>query len=204
MVADDLLAPERTVKNDLGSRGVGCLGCSGLILHGRSAWRSVRMQCQIVRYAPGGARYQPTPPCAWRIDWECRAGRCLGYRARVHIIGLDHVQVAAPIGSESAARRFYGGLLGLGELEKPGALRNRGGVWFACGDHQLHVGVTKDFSPARKAHPALRVRLTDLDLIAERLTGAGSTVQWDDAIPGTRRFYTADPWGNRIELIGAN
>jgi hypothetical protein len=26
-------------------------------------------------------------------------------------------------------------------------------------------------------------------------------VQWDDAIPGTRRFYTADPWGNRIELV---
>jgi hypothetical protein len=28
-------------------------------------------------------------------------------------------------------------------------------------------------------------------------------VQWDDAIPGTRRFYTTDPWGNRIELVGA-
>jgi catechol-2,3-dioxygenase len=122
----------------------------------------------------------------------------------VQIIGLDHVQVAAPIGSESAARRFYGGLLGLSELEKPKALRDRGGVWFACGAHQLHVGVTQDFSPATKAHPALRVRLTDLDQIAEQLTAAGSTVQWDNAIPDTRRFYTADPWGNRIELIGAN
>lgn len=122
----------------------------------------------------------------------------------MQIIGLDHVQVAAPIGSESAARRFYGGLLGLFELEKPEALRDRGGVWFACGAHQLHVGVTGDFSPATKAHPALRVRLTDLDLIAEQLTAAGSMVQWDNAIPGTRRFYTADPWGNRIELIGAS
>lgn len=120
------------------------------------------------------------------------------------IIGLDHVQVAAPIGSESAARRFYGGLLGLTELEKPEALRSRGGVWFACGAHQLHVGVTQEFSPATKAHPALRVRLTDLDPIAEQLTAAGSPVQWDNAIPDTRRFYTADPWGNRIELIGAN
>lgn len=123
---------------------------------------------------------------------------------RVQIIGLDHVQVAAPIGSESAARRFYGGLLGLSELEKPEALRDRGGIWFACGAGQLHVGVTQDFSPATKAHPALRVRLTDLDLVAERLTTAGSKVQWDDAIPDTRRFYTADPWGNRIELIGAS
>ena len=122
----------------------------------------------------------------------------------MQIIGLDHVQVAAPIGSESDARRFYGTLLGLSELEKPGALHDRGGVWFACGSHQLHVGVTHDFSPATKAHPALLVHPPDLDLIAQRLTEAGSPVQWDDAIPDTRRLYTADPWGNRIELVGAN
>jgi hypothetical protein len=41
----------------------------------------------------------------------------------VQIIGLDHVQVAAPVGSESEARRFYGRLLGLSELEKPEALQ---------------------------------------------------------------------------------
>jgi catechol 2,3-dioxygenase-like lactoylglutathione lyase family enzyme len=129
-------------------------------------------------------------------------GLSLAIVRRVEIVGLDHVQVAAPIGGESEARRFYGGLLGLSELEKPEALRGRGGVWFVCGDHQLHVGVTEDFSPATKAHPALRVRLADLDLIAERLAVSGSSVQWDDVIPDRRRFYTADPWGNRIELIG--
>jgi len=95
-------------------------------------------------------------------------------------------------------------LLGLPELKKPEALKDRGGVWFACGSHQLHIGVTDDFSPAKKAHPALRVRPTELDLIAERLTAGGSTVHWDNAIPDTRRFYTADPWGNRIELVGAS
>jgi hypothetical protein len=61
--------------------------------------------------------------------------------------------------------------------------------------------VIDGFSPATKAHPALRVSRADLDLIAERLSAAGSAVQWDDAIPNTRRFYTADPWGNRIELL---
>jgi extradiol dioxygenase family protein len=126
----------------------------------------------------------------------------LGYGARVQIVGLDHVQVAAPIGSESAARQFYGGLLGLHEMEKPEALHARGGVWFACGVHQLHVGVTRDFSPATKAHPALQVRLADLDQLARRLTAAGIAVHWDEVIPDTRRFYVADPWGNRIELIG--
>jgi catechol 2,3-dioxygenase-like lactoylglutathione lyase family enzyme len=121
----------------------------------------------------------------------------------VSIIGLDHVQVAAPVGSEAEAREFYGGTLGLAELEKPEALRGRGGVWFACGAHQLHVGVTGSFSPATKAHPAIRVDLADLGPIAERLVAAGSSVQWDEAIPGIRRFYVSDPWGNRIELTGA-
>jgi hypothetical protein len=75
-------------------------------------------------------------------------------------------------------------------------------VWFACGDRQLHVGIAEPFAPATKAHPALLVRLADLDRLAERLEAGGCRVQWDDAIPGTRRFYTADPWGNRIELVG--
>jgi catechol 2,3-dioxygenase-like lactoylglutathione lyase family enzyme len=118
----------------------------------------------------------------------------------VEIIGLDHVQVAAPSGGEEDARRFYGGLLGLAELEKPKALRGRDGVWFACGDHQLHVGVAEDFSPATKAHPALLVRPADLDPLAERLEAASCAVHWDSAISGVRRFYTADPWDNRIEL----
>ena len=71
---------------------------------------------------------------------------------------LDHVQVAAPPGCEPEARRFYGQLLGLVELEKPAPLRARGGVWFALGGGaQLHIGVEDPFAPARKAHPALRV-----------------------------------------------
>jgi predicted enzyme related to lactoylglutathione lyase len=132
-------------------------------------------------------------------------GRPAGdHQASAPIIGLDHAQVAAPVGSEGEARAFYGELIGLPEIEKPEALRARGGVWFTCGAQQLHVGVADDFSPATKAHPALLVRRRDLDSVAERLAAAGRIVQWDDAIPGTRRFYTADPWGNRIELLAAD
>jgi catechol 2,3-dioxygenase-like lactoylglutathione lyase family enzyme len=117
-------------------------------------------------------------------------------------IGLDHVQVAAPAGSEDEARRFYGELLGMAEVRKPDALHARGGVWFAGGGHQLHVGIAEPFAPATKAHPALLVRLSELDRLAQRLEVAGCDVLWDDAIPGTRRFFTTDPWGNRIELVG--
>lgn len=118
---------------------------------------------------------------------------------------LDHVQVAAPPGCEAAARRFYGQVLGLAELEKPAALRAGGGAWFQLHGSQLHVGVQPAFTPALKAHPALRVALGDLDGLARRLQAAGAPVAWEqaDELPGMRRFFTADPWGNRIELLAA-
>jgi catechol 2,3-dioxygenase-like lactoylglutathione lyase family enzyme len=117
------------------------------------------------------------------------------------MLRLDHVQLAAPPGCEDAARRFYGELLGLEEVPKPEQLRSRGGVWFAVGEHQLHVGVAEPFAPARKAHPALRATPAALDALAKRLATAGAPVVWDDTLPGARRFYTEDPWGNRIELL---
>jgi catechol 2,3-dioxygenase-like lactoylglutathione lyase family enzyme len=119
----------------------------------------------------------------------------------VPITFLDHVQLAAPPGCEPAARKFFGQLLGLPELAKPEALAARGGVWFAIGDHrqQLHIGVSADHAPARKAHPAFAT--SDLDALAERLAAAGHEVRWDTELPGVRRFYVDDPWGNRLELL---
>jgi catechol 2,3-dioxygenase-like lactoylglutathione lyase family enzyme len=120
------------------------------------------------------------------------------------LIELDHVQIAAPPGCEAEARRFFGDLLGLEEIEKPEPLRSRGGAWFALGDGgQLHIGVEEPFAPARKAHPAFRLPAAELDELASRLEAAGERVEWDDSLPGTRRFYTADPWGNRLELLAA-
>ena len=117
--------------------------------------------------------------------------------------GLDHVQLAAPPGCEADARRFFGDLVGLEELEKPEPLRARGGAWFRVGAQQLHVGVAEPFAPARKAHPALRVRPDALDDLAGRQTAAGVEVRWDDALPGARRFYANDPWGNRLEFVAS-
>lgn len=117
------------------------------------------------------------------------------------IVGVDHVQLAAPPGCEQEARRFFGELLELEEIEKPVTLATRGGAWFAVGAQQLHVGVTLEFAPARKAHPAFAV--DDVDALARRLEQAGVVVEWDNAIPGLRRFYAADPWGNRLEFVAA-
>jgi catechol 2,3-dioxygenase-like lactoylglutathione lyase family enzyme len=123
------------------------------------------------------------------------------YVGPVDVLGLDHVQLAAPRGCEEEARHFFGAVLGLLEIQKPDALIGRGGVWFTLGEQELHVGVEEPFSPASKAHPALLVAPGKLDAIAERLRAAGARVRWDEAVPGSRRFYTEDPWGNRIELL---
>jgi catechol 2,3-dioxygenase-like lactoylglutathione lyase family enzyme len=113
---------------------------------------------------------------------------------------IDHVQVAGPPGCEPAARAFYGELLGLREIPKPALLAQRGGVWFELGSHELHVGVDPEFRPARKAHPAFTA--THIDELAGRLAAAGALVDWNDDIRGVRRFYTADPFGNRLEIVG--
>jgi len=121
----------------------------------------------------------------------------------VFVAGIDHVQLAAPPGCEEAARWFFGELLGLTEVDKPAALQGRGGVWFQAGSQQLHVGVEDPFAPAGKAHPALRVHRGALDSLAARLEAAGVEVAWDGALDDVHRFFTADPWGNRIELLAA-
>lgn len=111
---------------------------------------------------------------------------------------IDHVQLAIPAGSEDAQRPFWAAL-GFAEQEKPVALRARGGLWFRAGPCAVHLGVADDFRPAQKAHPAFSV--PDPDTIAETLSRQGAPVVWDDAIPGRRRFFTADPAGNRIEIV---
>jgi catechol 2,3-dioxygenase-like lactoylglutathione lyase family enzyme len=114
-------------------------------------------------------------------------------------IRIDHIQIAAPAGCEEAARQFYGSILGLVEIAKPSALRARGGCWFQCGSQQLHIGVENDFRPARKAHPAFAVAA--FDQLRDTLTRHGIAMVEDENLPGTRRFYAEDPWGNRLEFV---
>jgi len=117
----------------------------------------------------------------------------------VRVVGLDHVQVAMPRGEEERGRSFYGDLLGLDEIPKPEPLAGRGGLWFQCGQLQLHLGVEEPFSPARKAHPALRIRGYE-ELLA-RLAAAGYIAVADTSLPEIERAHVSDPFGNRVELI---
>jgi hypothetical protein len=109
------------------------------------------------------------------------------------------VQLAIPKGGEPECRAFWGEVLAMSELEKPPVLAARGGCWFRGGGLEVHLGVEEPFTPARKAHPGILV--TDIDGLAGRLEGHGVPVRWDDDFPGMRRFYTEDPFGNRLEML---
>ena len=150
---------------------------------------------------------------ALRVAYPARTGNTLLPYRRVFAVGrrasgdaappvvsaLDHAQLAMPEAREDESRAFYTGLLGLVEVPKPPVLAARGGCWFRGNDTEVHLGVDPDFRAATKAHVGLRV--VGLDALAARLTAAGRPVRWDDELAPIRRFYTEDPFGNRIELL---
>jgi len=112
---------------------------------------------------------------------------------------LDHVLLAMPAGRELDARNFYSGLLGIPEAKKPAELAGRGGCWFEDGELKVHLGVEKNFVPARKAHPAFVVE--DLAALTTKLVSAGCPISHDEPLEGYDRIFVHDPFGNRIELL---
>jgi catechol 2,3-dioxygenase-like lactoylglutathione lyase family enzyme len=112
---------------------------------------------------------------------------------------IDHVLLAMPPGRENDARAFYQGILGIAEMTKPPQLAARGGCWFEAGEVKVHLGVEKDFIPARKAHPAFIV--DDLQGLIRDLKTAGYALAEDAPLEGYDRIFVTDPFGNRIELL---
>jgi catechol 2,3-dioxygenase-like lactoylglutathione lyase family enzyme len=115
------------------------------------------------------------------------------------VLRIEHVQLAMPPGREDEARGFYGGVLGLAEVEKPAGLKARGGCWFEDGAVKVHLGVEADFRPAKKAHVALVV--ADLDAVIAAAKALGCETQGPEALGDFRQGYVFDPFGNRLELL---
>jgi catechol 2,3-dioxygenase-like lactoylglutathione lyase family enzyme len=112
---------------------------------------------------------------------------------------IHHIQTAIPKGGEAQALAFYGQVLGLEEIPKPEHLQSRGGVWFRTGNLELHLGVDPAFVASRKAHIAFQ--FDDLERVREALLSDGFAVEVDEPLPDFERFYTSDPFGNRVELL---
>jgi WD40 repeat protein len=121
--------------------------------------------------------------------------------AVMQITAIDHIQISAPTGSEERVRAFYGGVLGLREIPKPAPLQARGGVWYECGDLQMHVGMDDAPDNARsRRHVAFRV--DDLGAVRQRLMAGNIAIEQDQApLEGVQRFYCRDSVGNRVEFV---
>src|SRR2546422_5490486 len=120
------------------------------------------------------------------------------------ILALHPGQINVPASRAGEARRFFEELLGLQEMPRPDSLSNAGrdGVWYACGDNELHVFFAPDneFKEDRSSrHPALLV--DNLGELRQRLDSWG--VDLEDAIPidGRARFFCRDPFGHRLEFL---
>jgi catechol 2,3-dioxygenase-like lactoylglutathione lyase family enzyme len=95
---------------------------------------------------------------------------------------VDHVLLAMPPEKEAEARAFYQDLFGIPEVRKPDNLAKRGGCWFERGPVKIHLGVERDFRPARKAHPAFLVE--NVRALAAKVTAAGYSVSEDEPLTG--------------------
>lgn len=113
-------------------------------------------------------------------------------------ISLHHAQVFYPPGEEAQARDFYGKALGLEEIRRPETLSDRDGIWFSAPPGHVHLSADSDLGLHPRRHFALRV--DDLGAIRNRLRGRGARFEEATPIPGWRRCYVFDPFGNKIEL----
>lgn len=117
---------------------------------------------------------------------------------------FHHVQLPCPAGGEDQGRRFLVDGLGFAEIPKPAELAKRGGAWFRhAGGAEIHLGID-DPVPGRKAHPALEVETTtELERLAAHLGALGYDVDWSQRHDAEtfERFYTRDPFGNRVEVL---
>jgi len=118
----------------------------------------------------------------------------------MYAVGLDHTTIPMPPGEEAKVRAFYGDLLRFPEAPKPPTLIIHGGVWYQFADGtQLHLQVQSPFDPMDPPHPAFRIQ--NLEVLADILIDKGYKVEWDEALLPRRRFYTFDPFGNRLEMM---
>jgi catechol 2,3-dioxygenase-like lactoylglutathione lyase family enzyme len=115
---------------------------------------------------------------------------------------IHHMNV--PIDDIDRARAFYGGVLGLPEIERPDV--GRPGLWFGCGDNELHLSVQPGLRGGRTAmslHPNERpdragghVAFTmsgSLDDIAKHLER--SRIPYAHGQAGLPQIFCEDPAG---------
>ena len=127
--------------------------------------------------------------------------------AQVRAAMIHHMNV--PIDDIEQARDFYGRIVGLPEIKRPNV--GQPGLWFGCGDNELHLSVRKDLGRGRtrmSLHPGERPGRSG-GHVAFTMTGAVDDICRHlaaEGIPHVRgkaglpQVFCEDPAGNLVEL----
>ena len=121
----------------------------------------------------------------------------------IEVIGLHHISIN--VTDLLRAKHFYGEVLGLEEIARPGF--DFAGAWYRLGSSQLHLIVhdgartlrhTQDVD-SRDGHFALRVSGWTESLAHLRQLGVRAVEKFENRTDWAQVFIT-DPDGNIIEL----
>lgn len=121
------------------------------------------------------------------------------------VVSIQHVALTIPKDKAAEAKRFFGEVLALEEMPRPGSLSEAGrdGIWYhISGEQELHIQLRDDpewSASASDGHPAFIV--DGLDELHARLEVAGLDIEEAIPIAGRKRFFARDPGGNRIEFL---
>jgi catechol 2,3-dioxygenase-like lactoylglutathione lyase family enzyme len=125
--------------------------------------------------------------------------------ATAGITGIHHVAVC--VQNIEDARRFYGEVLSLIELERPPEIANNfRSAWYLLGTSELHVVENPDFKPIRSPlAPHIAVVTSDFDAVTAQITNRGGKFVFGPGPgpDGVLRAVIPDPTGNTIEITSA-
>ncbi len=118
----------------------------------------------------------------------------------IGVVRLNHVNVTVPAGLEEAAKKFYGELLGLKQIEKPDGPRKYIGAWYQLGESQLHLSV-EDKPGNYESDRHVCYSVADINGALNTLRSAGIDIISEEQLTnGGSRFFVRDPAGNFIEI----
>ncbi len=121
------------------------------------------------------------------------------------ITGCHHVAICAHDIDE--ARRFYGEVIGLVELERPPEIADRfRSAWFQLGPSELHVVENGDFEAMNSPlGPHLAVVTSDFEAVTNGIKDRGGQFVFGPGAgpDGTILAVIKDPTGNTLEITTA-
>lgn len=119
------------------------------------------------------------------------------------VIALHHVNVTVPTELETAAKTFYGVVLGLRQIPKPLTSR-QSGAWYEIGETQLHLSVDNE-GHGQWSSGHVCFAISDLAEAEQKFREAGAEIIPDPRPnPNSPRFFVRDPGGNLLEIAQAS